>query len=397
MMYYFRNYLTRRLCAATLLGLAWYGLHADGGDPQSTSSLSVRLVKQTTSKKSTTKTKPQSTPDTTIATTTVKSRTKTEVEALINKEGKTPPPWFDETPLDYPKTLNLDWPEKPGAWNNQVNVGQYIWDVINPNPSKWREGVRLMHHILKINGKDKGVVKRACGTLGHLYGDCMEDYARSAFWYRLAGGNDLNLAHCYWKLDSKSMAEAILKQYSNDNSRHGTVIRLWAEMGETDIALKMAEKASRTSHPDSGFLVLGDIYRLTGRYSEALKAYQKVVDAKTGSGDLAKNQGRARSNIEAIKVFETLDLKKIVDGSYRQKSLGYEADVEVEVSVKSGKIEKVQVTQHREKQYYSAFTDTTRQIIDRQGVKGVDATSRATITSEAVINATAKALASGLK
>lgn len=393
-MYYFRNHQTRSLGAVILLGLAWHGLHADGGDPKFTNSLSTRLAKQTTSKKSSTKTKTQSATGTT---TTAKTRTKTEVEALINKDGKTPPAWFDETPLNYPKTLKLDWPKDTGGWNNQVNVGQYIWDVINPNPSKWKEGVRLMHHILKVNGKNQEVIKKACGTLGHLYGDCMEDYARAAFWWRLSGGNDLNLAHCYWKLGSKSMAEAILKQYSNDNTRHASVIRLWAEMGETDMALKMAEKMSRTSSADVGFLVLGDVYRLTGRYAEALKAYQKVVDAKAGSRDLPKNQGRARSSVEAIKVFETLDLKRIADGKYRQKSLGYEADIEVEVSVKSGQIEDVQVTQHREKQYYSALTDTTRQIIDKQGVKGVDATSRATITSEAIINATAKALASGLK
>ena len=69
----------------------------------------------------------------------------------------------------------------------------------------------------------------------------------------------------------------------------------------------------------------------------------------------------------------------------------------VEVVVRDGKIETVRVTRHREKQYYSSLTDTPRKIIDRQSVAGIDATSSATITSEAIINATAKALASGLK
>ena len=41
--------------------------------------------------------------------------------------------------------------------------------------------------------------------------------------------------------------------------------------------------------------------------------------------------------------------------------------------------------------------DTPAKIIAKQGVKGVDATSNATITSEAIINGTAKALASGAK
>jgi uncharacterized protein with FMN-binding domain len=43
------------------------------------------------------------------------------------------------------------------------------------------------------------------------------------------------------------------------------------------------------------------------------------------------------------------------------------------------------------------MTDTPQKILAKQGVRGVDATSAATITSEAIINATAKALAGGQK
>ena len=67
----------------------------------------------------------------------------------------------------------------------------------------------------------------------------------------------------------------------------------------------------------------------------------------------------------------------------------------VEVTVAGGLIESVKVTQHREKQYYSSLTYTPRKILAKQGVSGIDATSSATITSEAIINATAKALADG--
>ena len=67
------------------------------------------------------------------------------------------------------------------------------------------------------------------------------------------------------------------------------------------------------------------------------------------------------------------------------------------MKVRGKKIEDVKVTQHKEKQYYSALTDVPSQIIAKQGVKGVDATSRATITGDAIINATAKALAQGAK
>jgi len=53
------------------------------------------------------------------------------------------------------------------------------------------------------------------------------------------------------------------------------------------------------------------------------------------------------------------------------------------------------VIKHVEKQFYAAITDTTNQIVKKQSVNGIDATSRATITSQAIVNATAKALAKG--
>jgi uncharacterized protein with FMN-binding domain len=61
--------------------------------------------------------------------------------------------------------------------------------------------------------------------------------------------------------------------------------------------------------------------------------------------------------------------------------------------VRGGRLESVRVTDHKEKQFYSALTDTPRQLVDKQSIQGVDAVSGATITSEAIINATAKALA----
>ena len=57
----------------------------------------------------------------------------------------------------------------------------------------------------------------------------------------------------------------------------------------------------------------------------------------------------------------------------------------------------VKVISHSEKQYYAALTDTPAQIIQKQSVKGIDAFTGATITSEAIINSTAKALSSGMK
>ena len=96
-------------------------------------------------------------------------------------------------------------------------------------------------------------------------------------------------------------------------------------------------------------------------------------------------------------MFELCDVKKIPNGAYKASSLGYEGQIEVEVVVTDKRIESVRVTQHKEKQFYNAIDETPKRIIAKQGVKGVDATSSATITSEAIINASAKALAAAAK
>ena len=60
-----------------------------------------------------------------------------ELDVLIDKLGKTPPDWFQATKLNHPFTLDLTFPEKAeGGWNNQKNVGQFLWDIIYPNPGR---------------------------------------------------------------------------------------------------------------------------------------------------------------------------------------------------------------------------------------------------------------------
>jgi hypothetical protein len=95
-------------------------------------------------------------------------------------------------------------------------VGQYIWDRINPNPGKWREGIRLMHHLMSTT-QDKTLQQRAMLTLGEMYHNLHQDFARSAYWYQQAGIDKavsnrphagLNLIDCYWQLGSKPMALA---------------------------------------------------------------------------------------------------------------------------------------------------------------------------------------------
>ena len=240
-------------------------------------------------------------------------------------------------------------------------------------------------------------------TLGGMYFNLFQDYGRAAFWWQQSGihvgdPDGIELAECYWRLGDRKTAEQFLADPERprpNNTLQVRMIKLWGDMGETTKAVKLAEWWVRSGgQPQMAYLFAADACRLGGRYQDAIKYYQKTIDAPdTGKpGQPDRNKQRAQDSLAAIKLIELLDVPHVADGKYRGSSRGYEDQVEVEVGVTGGRIESVQVTKHREKQFYAALTDIPNQIIKKQGVKGVEATSRATITAEAIINATAKAL-----
>lgn len=336
------------------------------------------------------------------------TRTRAEVEALIENVGRTPPDWYGSTPLNYPRTLDLSWPKPSGPWNTRKHISHYMFSVINENPRRWKEGARFMHHVLSVNGDDPQVHQKAFDQLGHCYHDLLEDWARAAFWWgklnKYHMDNFMGLADCYWKLGSKEMATDLLRRIRTDSTRYGSVIKLWSDMGELDEALRLAEASARAGNPSGARIGAGDACRKHGRYSRAVAYYKKVlalpatytrINGKNQKNPiLERNKQRAQTAIDNIKTFETLDLNRISDGIYTGTSPAYVGDLTVAATVQNGRITSVRITKHKDKQYFSALTDTPNQIIKKQGLKGVDATTSATITSEAIINATAKALAS---
>lgn len=341
---------------------------------------------------------------------TRRQRSRAQVMADVNRAGRTPPDWFDSTRLQYPQTLDLSWPEKPGGkWNTQRNVGQYWHSVVNPNPNRSRPGIKFLHHLLTVNKTKPKVLLRTMQALGAAYRNFEQDWARSAFWYQQADkkgslyyGSVINLAECYYKLGNQQMAEGLLRRLGNDQTRNGTVIKLWSDMGEIDKALAMAANYRRARWPSGYLMAAGEACRLHGRYQEAIDFYEKaaaecdkqIKRSPKRSQHFVQSRQRARDGIEAIELYETLDLSRIADGDYQGKSLAYAGDLHVRVTVKRNRITSVKVTKHKEKQFFSAISDTTKDIVERQGVKGIDATTGATITCVAIVNAAAKALAS---
>jgi uncharacterized protein with FMN-binding domain len=322
------------------------------------------------------------------------TRNKSEVDALIDEAGKKKPDWWDSTPLNYPPKLDLTWKTKGGAPND---IGAYIWNVVNPNPGKWKEGIKLLQQSIGMCKGDAAAQDKASGSLAAIYTEMLGDYARGAFWAKKCAQRELTLAECYMKLGCPSAATEILRSLGSDQTRHGQAIKLWAELGDLKTALEWAEQMA-PGDPTVANLAAGDACRRAGKIPEALAYYEKVLAVtQQVQRDDPVNKKRAAASIEAIKLFDSLDLTKIADGTYKADSIGYVGPVEVSVTVKGHKIEAVNVTGHHEKQFYSSLVDVPPQIVAKQSVKGIDTTTGATVTSEAIINASAKALAGAQK
>jgi len=336
------------------------------------------------------------------------TRTGAQVEAMVRKAGSTPPDWWKTVELDYPQTLDVSWPQVPRGERDEKTYPQlYISRIINPNPDRWRQGARLLHEILALHRSDRRKQAEIMERLGHVYGHLLADYPRAIFWWRnsakaagrLSATVAIDLADAYWKLGCKQMAVAALREVGADTTRDGRVIKLWSDIGELGMALSLAKQKIGTQYAYAAYRAAGDAYRAHGRYKDALGSYQMVLgvpgDAKLQK-DIDKTKARARASMDSIKVFEALDLSKIEDGEYTGSGTGHVGDVHVEVAVRGGKIESVKVTQHRESAFYTSLTAVPEQIVQNQGLKGVDAVTGATQTSEAIINGTAQALASGM-
>lgn len=249
---------------------------------------------------------------------------------------------------------------------------------------------------MTLHAGQSALLERDMQSLGTMYFQLLQDYPRAAFWLRKAGDSATSrhrviLAECYWRLGSLSMAMEMLRSRTLPIQ----AIKLLGDLGETARAVELATAASNTPQAPEAYLLAGDALRQAGQQQKAIEFYQRVLSSTNHRNeDYAKlHKARARESIEAIRLFDRLDIANVADGKYSGVSTGYNGPMTIAVEVRDGRIDSVEVTSHREKQFYSALTDTPRRIMEKQGVQEVDAVSGATITSQAIVNATAKALA----
>ncbi|MEZ6135713.1 MAG: hypothetical protein R3C53_12455 [Pirellulaceae bacterium] len=182
-------------------------------------------------------------------------RSSAEILALIDQVGKTPPDWFTSTPANHPKSLDLDWPLKAdGPWDENKNVGQYIWGRVNPNVSRWKSGIILVHQCLERHQDDPALRQRDMEKLGVMYFTLLQDYARAAYWLQQANvavnqRPGINLAECYWRLGNRDMA---LKQMRG-KSLHFDAIKLLGDMGEIEEALNVTKYYAKTNASNEAY------------------------------------------------------------------------------------------------------------------------------------------------
>ena len=326
-------------------------------------------------------------------------RTEAEVRQVIDQEGASEPDWLQSTRMNHPTSLELEWPLKvDGPWNESKNVGQYLWGRVNPNPSRWRSGIKLLYECIRLHEGRPELLERDYKALGSKYFELFQDYARAAYWFEKASVQvnqpvGIHLAECYFRLGNKSMAMKLMR----GKTLHFDAIKLLGEMGELDAALNVTRAYGKTPLFNEAYLNAGDALRSAGRLDEAIGYYQQILDRNQARNKeyLARYRGRAADSINAIRLFDKADVSNVADGEYTGDAVGYNGQLHVRIEVSDGSIVDVQVTKHTEKQFYAALTDTPRQIIDKQGIQDIDGTSGATITSQAIVNATARALAKG--
>ena len=210
-------------------------------------------------------------------------RSTSEINQIIEEVGSTMPDWYESTQLDYPPTLDLAWPIKPeGSWNNRKNMGQFIWDVINPNPSRWRSGIKLVHHCMTLHEGQAALLKRDQQTLGRMYFDLLQDYPRAAYWLRKGGvekgqGTAVRLAECYWRLGNRQMATPYLVSRTYNAGAAASAIKLYGNMEMLTEAMKMTQRIADSAASYEGFIAAGDALRQAGRFDQAIDFYNRVL------------------------------------------------------------------------------------------------------------------------
>lgn len=162
------------------------------------------------------------------------------------------------------------------------------------------------------------------------------------------------------------------------------------QTGPTGVFMREAYAAPSDVQNGRKLLSTGDSFRGRKDWEKARNAYVEALKSFQ-AGNAQKLIVATNAIIALCNTMPDLNLTKMKDGSYQGSETGYVAEVSVEVTVKGGKISAMRIVSTRENRALKSLQTVPQQIVSRK-TPSVDAFSGATITSYAVMNATAKAL-----
>jgi len=146
---------------------------------------------------------------------------------------------------------------------------------------------------------------------------------------------------------------------------------------------------------------LGDVYADMGEVEKAKKHYREAIRLFPTSRQpygrhlLHRHVAKTKAKLDLL-TRKNLDLSQLKDGVHRGQSLGYGKPVHAIVTLRGGRIVHIRL-RHQEKIEQGATKIIPKQIIERQSLE-VDAITGATVTVQAIVEATYRALQNaGLK
>jgi len=168
-----------------------------------------------------------------------------------------------------------------------------------------------------------------------------------------------------------------------------------------DLGLKsLPDPPERTMAEASVHDAMGDTCAAKGEMEKAVEHYRQAMDLygkarpRYGRHLLPRHIRKVQSKIDLIGI-QALDITSIANGTYRGESLGYGKPLYATVVVRDGKITDITL-KHSEKIEQGATKSVPKQIIERQSLQ-VDTVTGATITVQAIIEATYRALSTARK
>lgn len=188
-----------------------------------------------------------------------------------------------------------------------------------------------------------------------------------------------DLASCYMKFGEAGKALGILKD---------------ALSQLPDPPWKVFNEAKLHAH-------IGDVYARTGDTENAAMHYRTAIrlfgkaKPKYGRHLLPRRIAKTQAKLDLL-YRDALNLGALPDGIYQGMSLGYSKDLLATVKIEGGRIVDIRV-RHQENIEQGATKIIPQRIIEKQDLR-IDAVTGATVTSQAIIEATYRALQqAGLK